>query len=123
MGSFHNNIRLMLEFLKFPFLDPHFSDCVFPPDDVISDIAIYADNTTPYSMCDQASDLWQQLGLVSELESDQQDNVDWSRKWLVDFNAEKTQLVNLTSLRTLMLLMWKWVGLFLRENHLLRCWR
>ena len=77
----------------------------------------------PISKCDQASDLWQQLGLVSELESDQQDNVDWGRKWLVDFNAEKTQLVNLTSLRTLMLLMWKWVGLFLRENHLLRCWR
>ena len=23
---------------------------------------------------------------------------------------------------TLMLLMWKWMGLFLRENHLLRCW-
>ena len=27
------------------------------PDDVISDIAIYADDTTLYSMCDQASDM------------------------------------------------------------------
>ena len=31
------------------------------PDDVICDIAIYADDTTLYSRCDQASDLWQQL--------------------------------------------------------------
>ena len=29
------------------------------PDDVICNIAIYADNTTLYSKCDQASDLWQ----------------------------------------------------------------
>ena len=28
------------------------------PDDVICDIAIYADDTTLYSKCDQASDLW-----------------------------------------------------------------
>ena len=35
------------------------------PDDVICDIAIYADNTTLYSKCDQASDLLQQLELVS----------------------------------------------------------
>ena len=40
------------------------------PDDVICDIAIYADDTTLYSKCDQASDMWQQLELVSELESD-----------------------------------------------------
>ena len=39
------------------------------PDDVICDIAIYADDTTLYSKCDQASDLWQQLELASELES------------------------------------------------------
>ena len=39
-------------------------------DDVICDIAIYADDTIFYSKCDQVSDLWQQLELVSELESD-----------------------------------------------------
>ena len=59
------------------------------PDDVICNIAIYADDTTLYSKCDQASDLWQQLELASELESDLQDTVDWSKKWLVDFNAGK----------------------------------
>ena len=40
------------------------------PDDVICDIAIYADDTTLYSRCDRASDLWQQLELACELESD-----------------------------------------------------
>ena len=37
---------------------------------VICNIAIYADDTTLYSQCDQASDQWQQFELVSELESD-----------------------------------------------------
>ena len=50
------------------------------PDDVICDIAIYADDTTLYSECDWASDLWQQLELASELESDLQDTVDWGKK-------------------------------------------
>ena len=34
------------------------------------DIAIYADDTNLYSKCDRASDLWQQLDLATELESD-----------------------------------------------------
>ena len=55
---------------------------------------IYADDTTLYSKCDQASDVWQQLKLASELESDLQDTVDWGRKWLVNFNDGKTQLVS-----------------------------
>ena len=45
---------------------------------------------TLYSKCDQASDLWQQLQLASELESNLRDTVDWGKKWLVDFNAGKT---------------------------------
>ena len=43
------------------------------PDDVVCDIAIYADDTTLYSKCDEASDLWQQLELASELECDLRD--------------------------------------------------
>ena len=46
------------------------------PDDFICNIAIYADDTTLYSKCDHASDLWEQLGLASELESDLRDTVD-----------------------------------------------
>ena len=56
------------------------------PDDVICNIAIYADDTTLYCKCDQAFDLWQQLELAAELES-------WGRKWLVDFNAGKAQFI------------------------------
>ena len=55
--------------------------------DVSCIIAIYADDTK-YSKCDQLSDLWQQLELASELESDLHDTVDWGI-----FNAGKTQLV------------------------------
>ena len=59
------------------------------PDDVCN-ISIYADDTTFYSKCDRGSDLWQQLELTSELESDLRDTVDCERKWLVDFNVGKT---------------------------------
>ena len=55
------------------------------PDDGICNIAIYADDTTIYYKCDQASHMWQQLELASELESDLPDTVDWGRRWLVDF--------------------------------------
>ena len=43
------------------------------PDNIICNIAIYTDYTTCYSKCD--------------------DTVDWGKKWLVDFNVGKTQLV------------------------------
>ena len=55
--------------------------------------AMYADDTSLYCKCDQVSDLWQQLELASELETDLRHTVDWGRKWLVDFNGGKTQLV------------------------------
>ena len=64
------------------------------PDNVICNIAIYADDSTLYSKFDQASKLWQQLELASEIESDLRDTVSWDRKWLVDFNAGKTHLVS-----------------------------
>ena len=82
----------MLEFLKAPFLALLLYINGLP-DDVICNIAIYADDTTLYSKCDQASDLWQQLELAFELESDLRDTAGWGWKWSVDFNAEKTQLV------------------------------
>ena len=64
MGSLCNRIKLMLEFLKASFLVLHFSYYT------LVTFAIYADDTTLYSMCDQESDLWQQLELAAELESD-----------------------------------------------------
>ena len=62
-------IQLKLEFLKAPFV----TFCsTHPSDDIIFDIANYADDTTLYSKFDQASDRYQQLELASELESDLQ---------------------------------------------------
>ena len=65
------------------------------PDDVVSNITIYADNTTVYSKCDQTSNPWQQLELASELESElrETDLGDWNRKLLVGFNAGITCFV------------------------------
>ena len=63
------------------------------PDDVICNIAIYADDSTLYSKCDQISNLWQ-LELAFGLESDLRDAVDWGRTRLVDLNAGETQLVS-----------------------------
>ena len=63
-------------------------------DNVIFNIFICTDDTTLYSKCDRTSDLWQQLELASELESDQWDIVDRGRKWLIDFNAGKIQLIS-----------------------------
>ena len=74
-------------------------------DDVICNIPIYADDTTLYFKCHQASDLWQPLELASELESDLQDTPDWGKKWLLDFNAGKLSWFCLTGLITMVLLM------------------
>ena len=74
-------------------------------DDVICDIAIYADDTTLYSRCDRASDLWQQLELASELESDLRDMVDWGKSGLLISMLGKLSWFRLTGLITMVLLM------------------
>ena len=54
-------------------------------------MAIYADDTTLYFKYDQASDLWQQIELASELKSNLSDTVGLGQvKWLVHFNAENS---------------------------------
>ena len=95
MESLHKNIHLMLKFIKGPFLVLLFSYYINDlPNDVICNIATYANDTTLCSKCYQASDLWQQPELASELESDIRDTVGWGRQWLFYFNAEKNQLVS-----------------------------
>ena len=71
----------MLGFLKAPFL-VHCTEMTF----LMLSVKLY-------SKCDQASDLWQQVQFASELESDLWDTVGCTRKWLVDYNARKAQLV------------------------------
>ena len=86
------------------------------PDGVICNIAIYADDTTLYSKCDQISDLWQQLEFTSEIEFDLRDTVDWCRKWLLDSNAEKTQLVSFDWSNNIDAIDVKMDGSFLEKN-------
>ena len=95
MGSLHKNIQLMLECLKAPLCPTLFLLYINNlPDNVICNIVIYGDDTTVYSKCDQSFDLWQQLELAYELKSDLKNTVDWGKKWLVDFNTGKNQLVS-----------------------------
>ena len=70
-GKLHKNIQLMLEFPKAPFLVLHFSYYTLMTFlTMLSVILLSMLMILLYSKCDQASDLWQQLELASELESD-----------------------------------------------------
>ena len=75
------------------------------PDDGICDIAIYADDNILYSKCDQASDLWQQLELTSELESDLRELWIGVRSGLLISMLGKLTWFHLTGLITMGLLM------------------
>ena len=96
MESLHKNIQLIMKFLKAPFLILLFLLYINNLPD--NDIAIYADDTTLYSKCDQASDLWQQLELASELESDLQDMWTGERSGLLISMLGKLSWFHLTSL-------------------------
>ena len=96
----------------------HISDL---PDDVICDIAIYADDTNLYSIWGQASDLWQQVELASELESDLIGTINWDRKWIVDFSAGKTELVSFDWSNNTGAIDVQMDGLVLEKNHFLIC--
>ena len=72
-------------------------------DDVICNIPIYTDGITLYSKCNPASDLWQQLKLAAELESDLRDT--GAGRGLLISMLEKLSLFCLTSLITLVLLL------------------
>ena len=93
-ASSHVNFLLQTKMPFWSFIPPLFLLYINDlPDDVICDIAIYADDATLDSKCDQALDLWKELQLASETEPDLQDTVNWLRKWLVDFKAGENQLV------------------------------
>ena len=66
--------------------------------------------------------LLQQLELASELESGLQDITTGAGSGLLISMLEKLNWFYLTSSVTLVLLMWKWLGLFLRKKYLLRYW-
>ena len=80
----------MLEFSKGPFLVLKFSYYTLMTFLICNLLSVIS---TLHCKCNRASYLWQQLELVSELEFDLRKTVDWGKKWLVDFNAGKAQLV------------------------------
>ena len=63
--------------------------------------------------------MWQQLELASKLEYDLRNTLDWSRKWLVDFNVEKAQVVSFDWSHNFGTTDVK-IVLVLKKNHLLR---
>ena len=95
MESLHKNVQLMREFLKAPFLVVHFSYYTLMTFLMMLSVILQSMLMILLSSkCDRAFDLWQQLDLASELESDLRDIVGCAKKWLFDFNAGKTQLVS-----------------------------
>ena len=89
------------------------------PDDVISDIAIYADNTTVLSViwhliCGNNLIWFVNLNLIYETL--------WTggRSALLIAMTWKLNWFHLIGLIAQVLLMWKWMDLFLRKNHLLK---
>ena len=46
----------------------------------------------------------------------------WGKKWLVDFDAGKTQMVSFEQSNNTGAIDVKMDGYVLEENHLLRCW-
>ena len=61
--------------------------------------------------------------MTSELESDLLDTLDWSSKWLVNFNTGKTQLVSFDQSNNTGAIDVKMDGSVLEKKHLFKCWR
>ena len=122
MEGLHQNIQLILEFLQI--LGPtlfllYINDL---PEDGICDIAIYVDDTTLYSKCDQAPDMWEQPELASELESDIRNTVDWGKKQLDSFDAGKNQHYLFDRSNNNGYIDVKMNGSVLEKKLSLRCW-
>ena len=120
MGSLHKNIQLMLEFLKAPFLlIPHFSYCTLMTFlMMLSVILLY--------MLSILLSVIRRLNCGNNLIWQLNLNLMYKTLWT---GARSGLLISmlgtlswfcLTGLRTLVLLLWKSMGMFLREN-LLRC--
>ena len=110
LGSFHKNIQLILEFLKAPFWVQHF---------------LYYTLTTFLMMLSVIllSVLITLLSIVSVIS-----HLIYKTLWtgarggLLISMLGKLNWFHLSGLITLVLLMWKWMGQFLRKNHHWRCW-
>ena len=123
MESLHNNIQLMLEFLKAPFLVLHFSCYTLMTFltmlyvILLSMLMILLSilSEIRHLICGKNLNWLLNLNLIYETL--------WAgvRSSLLNSMLGKLSWFCLTSLITMVLLTWKWMGLFLWKNHLLRC--
>ena len=124
MESLHRNIQLMREFLKAPFLVLHFSYFTLKTFLMMLSvillsmlmILLFILNVIGHLICGNNLNWLLNLNLIDETR--------WTgvRDGLLISMLGKLSWFRLTGLITMALLMWKWMGLFLRKNHLLRCW-
>ena len=78
--SLHKNIQLMLEFLKGPLLVLHFSCCILMTFLMMLSVMLLSMLMILLSI----------LSVIKHMICGK----NWGKKWLVDFNSEKTQLVS-----------------------------
>ena len=123
MESLHKN-KLMQEFLKAPFLVVHFSYYTLMTFLMMLSVILLSMLMILRSIlgvirlliCGNNLNWLLNLNLIYETW--------WTgvRSSLLISMLRKLSWFRLTGLITMVLLTWKWVGLFLRKNHLLRCW-
>ena len=123
MGKIHKNIQLMLEFLKTPFVVLHFSYHTLMTFLMMLSIIL----------------LSMLMIVLSTLSAIRQLICGNKQNWILNLNLiyktlwtglgsslisilEKLNWFLLIGLTTLVLLIRKWMGLFLRKNHLFGCW-
>ena len=124
MESLHKNVQLMLEFLNASFLVLHFSyytlmtflTMLFVILLSMLMILLFVLSVIRQLICGNNLNWLLGLNLIYKTL--------WTgvRSGLLISMLGKLGWFHLTSLKTMVLLMWKWMGLFLRKNHLLRCW-
>ena len=122
-GSLDKNIQVMLDFLKVPFLVLHFFYfklmifLMMLSVILLSMLMILLSilSVIRHLICGNNLNWLLNLNLIYK-------TLDWGKKWLVGFNAGKTQLVLFDWSNKTGSIDVKMEGLFLRKNHVLRCW-
>ena len=122
--SLHKNIKLMLEFVKAPFLVLHFSCYTLMTFLMMLSVILLSMLMILLSILSVIRHLIHGNNLNWLLNL----NIIYETLWtgvrsdLMITMLENLSWFHLTSLMTMVLLTRMWMGLFLRKNHLLRCW-
>ena len=124
MGSSHKDIQLMLEFLKTPFLVLHFYYYTIMTFLMMLSVILLSMLMIPLSILSVIRHLicGNNLNWLLDLNLIYETLCTGARSGLLISMLGKLSWFRLTGLITPVLLMWKWMGLFLRKNHLLRWW-